>query len=188
MFDMFQILIAVTTGIALSNLALLLLTKNQRESLFGWILTSPRGRRASTSKTPPRSLSPETKLPNNGPSPVAYKDIFPPSSRETLAEAAATLPLAQKEKLKGAEVNETEFKKNIIPWTANYLECGPSTYTPMEISIEEVKALGDFPNYAELSGVSLPDEYKEFDIEKAKPRPYRPFRWAYHQTMCTYQT
>lgn len=125
-------------------------------------------------------------MPNNGPAPVAYKDIFPPSSRESLPKAAATSSVGQKEKLKGLEVDQVEFRKNVIPWTANYQECGPSTYTPMEISIEEVKALGDFPNYAELSGVPLPQEYKEFDIEKAIPRPYRPFRWAYHQTMCTY--
>ena len=185
---MFKIMVAFAIGIVLSNLALLALSKNQRQSLFTWISTSPRGRRASTAKTPPRSLSPETKMPNNGPAPVAYNEIFPPSSREALAKAAATLPPAQKGKLKGLEVDQTEFRKNIIPWAADYQECGPSAYTPMEISIEEVKALGDFPDYAELSGVPLPEEYEGFDIEKAKPRPYRPFRWAYHQTMCTYQT
>ncbi|SLM34138.1 alpha--mannosyltransferase [Lasallia pustulata] len=183
MSTMFKILVAFAIGIVLSNLALFVLSKSQRQSLFTWISTSPRGRRASTAKTPPRSLSPETKVPNNGPAPVAYNDIFPPSSREALAKAAATLPPAQRGKLKGLEVSQVEFKKNIIPWAANYQECGPSTYTPMEISIEEVKALADFPDYAELSGVPLPEEYEEFDMEKAKPRPYRPFRWAYHQTM-----
>ena len=76
------------------------------------------------------------------------------------------------------------FRKGIIPFTANYRECGPSTYTPMEISIEEVKALGDFPDYAELSGVPLPEAYNVFNIGTAIPRPYRPLRWAYHQTMC----
>lgn len=50
--------------------------------------------------------------------------------------------------------------------------------------MEEIKALGDFPDYSKISGVLLPKAYKEFDIEKARPRPYRPFRWAYHQTMC----
>ncbi|KAA6411510.1 MAG: putative alpha-mannosyltransferase [Lasallia pustulata] len=183
MSTMFKILVAFAIGIVLSNLALFVLSKSQRQSLFTWISTSPRGRRASTAKTPPRSLSPETKVPSNGPAPVAYNDIFPPSSREALAKAAATLPPAQRGKLKGLEVSQVEFKKNIIPWAANYQECGPSTYTPMEISIEEVKALGDFPDYAELSGVPLPEEYEEFDMEKAKSRPYRPFRWAYHQTM-----
>jgi len=48
----------------------------------------------------------------------------------------------------------------------------------------EIAAYGDFPDYASLSGVPLPSEYKGFDITKALPRPYRPFRWVYHQTMC----
>jgi hypothetical protein len=57
-------------------------------------------------------------------------------------------------------------------------------FTPCEFSTEEIKALGDFPDYVTLSGVPLPEAYPEFDINKAKPRPYRPFRWNYHQTMC----
>ncbi|KAA8903333.1 hypothetical protein FN846DRAFT_780086 [Sphaerosporella brunnea] len=47
----------------------------------------------------------------------------------------------------------------------------------------EIAAFGRFPDYAKLSGVPLPKPYPEFDIHKALPRPYRPFRWAYHQTM-----
>ncbi|TKX27327.1 hypothetical protein C1H76_0164 [Elsinoe australis] len=49
--------------------------------------------------------------------------------------------------------------------------------------MSEIKALGDFPDYAKLSGVPLPTPYATFDIDTAKPRPYRPLRWAYHQTM-----
>ena len=52
--------------------------------------------------------------------------------------------------------------------------------------MDEIKALGDFPDYEALSGVPLPEPYKEFDIKTALPRPYRPFRWQYHQTMCEY--
>ncbi|EPS44574.1 hypothetical protein H072_1437 [Dactylellina haptotyla CBS 200.50] len=51
-------------------------------------------------------------------------------------------------------------------------------YTPAEIA-----SLGRFPDYAALTGVPLPKPYHEFNIATAKPRPYRPFRWAYHQTM-----
>src|SRR5690242_12370477 len=40
-------------------------------------------------------------------------------------------------------------------------------------------------DYFKLSGVPLPKPLHKFDLEKAKPRPYRPFRWQYHQTMCT---
>ena len=172
-------------GLLLTAIIILALNKHQRESIFAWIPVAPRGRRISTSKTPPRSLSPEKKVPNNGPAPVDYKDVFPPSSRETLAKAAETLSPSQKKQLLGRTVDEAEFKKNLIPFTTDYRECGPSTYTANEISVEEIKALDDFPNYAELSGVSLPEAYKEFKIETAVARPYRPLRWAYHQTMCT---
>lgn len=68
--------------------------------------------------------------------------------------------------------------------TADYRESRESLYTPTGFSIAEIKALGDFPDYAALSGIPLPEVYEGFEIEKALPRPYRPFRWAYHQTMC----
>ena len=152
--------------------------------LSSWLPGCSRGRRISTSKTPPRSLSPEKKVPNNGPPPVDYAVAFPPSRREALAKAAENLPPTQKAKLLGQEIDAAEFRENLIPFTADYKACGPSVYTPTEISVEEIKALGDFPDYAKLSGVSLPQPYTEFKIEQALPRPYRPFRWSYHQTMC----
>ncbi|GES64239.1 HRQ family protein [Aspergillus terreus] len=67
--------------------------------------------------------------------------------------------------------------------TADYRTAQDGTYTPTGFSVAEIKELGDFPDYAALSGVPLPGAYHEFDIEKALPRPYRPFRWSYHQTM-----
>ncbi|KDR69010.1 hypothetical protein GALMADRAFT_272187 [Galerina marginata CBS 339.88] len=39
------------------------------------------------------------------------------------------------------------------------------------------------PDYFKLSGVAPPTPLWDFDIDKAKPRPYRPFRWEYHQNM-----
>lgn len=53
---------------------------------------------------------------------------------------------------------------------------------------KEIEAYGDFPDYAMLSGVRLPEPYPEFNIETALARPYRPFRWSYHQTMGTLST
>ncbi|KAH7926291.1 hypothetical protein BV22DRAFT_1128273 [Leucogyrophana mollusca] len=41
------------------------------------------------------------------------------------------------------------------------------------------------PDYAQLSGFPAPRPIPSFDIDRAKPRPYRPFRWEYYQTMCT---
>ena len=155
----------------------------QREWLPPWLLL-PRGRRSSASKTPPRSVSPEKKVPNNGPSPVDYQDIFPPSSRSTLATVLEDVPAERREHFYRGEIPEAEFRKGQIPLEADFRTCGPSTYTAMGWSIGEIRALGDFPSYAKLSGVPLPQAYTECKVEKAIPRPYRPFRWAYHQTMC----
>ncbi len=107
-----------------------------------------------------------------------HKDHFPPSTRVMLPRAVKSLPEAHR------KVSMDELKKNLIAFEADYRQCGPSTYTPTGMSIEEIAALGDFPDYATLSGVPLPDPYQDFEITKAKARPYRPFRWAYHQTMC----
>ena len=125
-------------------------------------------------------------MPNNAPLSKSddYKDAFPPSRREALATIAETLPAVQRKKLTGHEIDQELFEKSLIPFTANYAETDGDKYTPTGFSVDEIKALGDFPDYAELSGVPLPEPYKEFDIEKARPRPYRPFRWSYHQTMC----
>jgi len=183
-----EYLIVTAIGLVLSAISLLALTKKQRKSILDrispWLPNLSRRHRDQVSKSPPRSLSPEKKVPNNAPPAVGYTDVFPPSTRETLPKAAVSLSTAKQKILDGHEVDVAEFRKNIIPLTADYRECGPSTYTPMEISKEELKALGDFPDYATLSGVPLPEPYKEFKIETAISRPYRPFRWAYHQTMC----
>lgn len=184
-----QCLIAIAIGVMVAAMLVMFMTKEQRDDLLDYGIscmpTLARERRISSSKTPPRSVSPEKKVPNNGPSPVDYKDIFPPSCRDCLAHVAERFPPAQRERLRAGQVDPADFRKGLIPFAADYRECGPSTYTPTEFSVDEIKALGDFPDYAELSGVPLPDAYRQFQIETALPRPYRPFRWAYHQTMCT---
>ena len=182
-------LIIVALGVILICIISFILTKYQSKVITEYLVSRMpniiRGRRISTSKTPPRSFSPEKKVPSNTPSAVDKKDVFPPSCRDSLARIVDGLPSASKARLRHGQIDQTEFKKNLIPLVADYRECGPTTYTPTEISIDEVKALGDFPNYAELSGVPLPQAYRGFKLENAIPRPYRPFRWAYHQTMCT---
>ncbi|KAL8745168.1 MAG: hypothetical protein Q9190_002671 [Brigantiaea leucoxantha] len=144
---------------------------------------SSRSRHVLSLDTPPRSLSPEKKVPSNLPPPADYKDIFPPSARENLKKAAETCSPAQKQKLTDGPLNEAEFRKSIMPFEADYRTCSPPAYTSTGFSADEIRALGDFPDYAELSGVPLPEHYKDFKIETALARPYRPFRWAYHQTM-----
>ena len=42
-------------------------------------------------------------------------------------------------------------------------------------------------DYFVLSGVPRPKPLLNFSITDARPRPYRPFRFPYHQTMGTYR-
>lgn len=150
-----------------------IVNKSKRDALLDRVTF--RGRKASTSKTPPRSLSPE----QSAVSTPSYSDALPPSRREGLANLKEKRPLTATD-----EVSEAEVRRNILPMTQDYQTANGGLYTPMGFSVDEIKALGDFPDYATLSGVLMPNAYREFDIDKAIPRPYRPFRWNYHQTMC----
>ncbi|KAF2787758.1 hypothetical protein K505DRAFT_342680 [Melanomma pulvis-pyrius CBS 109.77] len=141
-----------------------------------------RHRRASGSNTPPRSLSPGKKQLDRITGPD-YTDTFPPSRRFTLADIQSNLPLILGKSRDVLAASPPDSSKACLPITTSYLEAKTPMFTPCEFSTEEIKALGDFPDYATLSGVPLPRPYHEFDIKKAKPRPYRPFRWNYHQTM-----
>ncbi|ORY15177.1 hypothetical protein BCR34DRAFT_191115 [Clohesyomyces aquaticus] len=137
-----------------------------------------RSRRASGSNTPPRSLSPGKKQYDRASDPN-YSDTFPPSRRHTLAEIEGNLPSILGKSQGSLAISPSEC----LPMTMSYLDAKKQMFTPCQFSTEEIKTLGDFPDYATLSGVPLPRPYPEFDIKKALPRPYRPFRWAYHQTM-----
>lgn len=171
---------------------------------LSWMPTTANKRHTTTSKTPSGSLAPTEKSQSNANSPVKskelsseekkpssllptidFRDTFPPSSREALLKAAEKLPPARRQAIRAGQIDQAEFRKDVMSMHANYRECGPSSFTPTGISVEEIDALQDFPDYSELSGVPLPKSYEEFKIETALPRPYRPFRWVYHQTMCT---
>ncbi|KAF2875340.1 hypothetical protein BDV95DRAFT_486578 [Massariosphaeria phaeospora] len=141
-----------------------------------------RRRRASGSNTPPRSLSPGKKQSASTPTTPNYADTFPPSRRFTLAAIQSDLA-AKLGKSRDALVASPPHSRECLPLTTSYLDVKTPMFTPCEFSTDEIKALGDFPDYATLSGVPLPRPYHEFDIKKAIARPYRPFRWNYHQTM-----
>ncbi|CAG8111401.1 unnamed protein product [Penicillium olsonii] len=130
-----------------------------------------RNRKHSTARTPPRSISPDRKSTNSNPS---HANTLPPSRRHTLIDL---------DNQARRDVSDGEILSNLLPMSANYNQSPSTKYTAMGFGIDEIKALGNFPDYATLSGVPLPTPYPEFDIAKALPRPYRPFRWAYHQTM-----
>ncbi|KAL4960173.1 heme-dependent oxidative N-demethylase family protein [Aspergillus stella-maris] len=94
------------------------------------------------------------------------KTQFPPSRRDVLFKAAKANPTAAK---------YAELLK------AKGLKSGPTTATGF--SEADIKALGRFPDYSVLSGVPNPKPCPDFNIKTACLRPYRPFRWTYHQTM-----
>jgi len=186
-------LLIALIGLVLATISLLVLTKSQRRKLLRdlplWLPQLTKRSRSLDSDIPPGSLIPEKKLPTNAPPPVSYADIFPPSTRPTLAKAAGNLPGNTEGLLNsnGNEESEIVIKNNIIPFTADYRDCDSGLYTCTGVSVAEVKALDDFSDYAGMSEVPLPEPYGEFVIEKALPRPYRPFRWGYHQTMCMFR-
>lgn len=179
-----QLLIA---GIALclSAIAYLALSQKQRDTIIQRLGLPLRGRRASSARTPPRSLSPDKKVESNiAPKSTEYVSTFPPDRREALAKVAQSLPSKQREAMGDLAFDLASLAKSVMGFDDDFRTCDEAKYTPMGISVKEVKALGDFPDYASLSDVPLPEPYAEFDIDKAIARPYRPFRWAYHQTMC----
>lgn len=161
-------------AISLTTLYLVLAKSSWKAPLD---LVGLRGRRVLSANTPPRSVSPEKQSAANPTSPSPYADILPPQRREALK----TL---KNEAVPCVEADEKKVLRNLLPMSADYRKSPDGKYTPTGFSVKEIKLLGDFPDYAGLSGVPLPQPYHGFNIDKAIPRPYRPFRWAYHQTMC----
>ncbi|KAI9866281.1 MAG: hypothetical protein M1813_001403 [Trichoglossum hirsutum] len=169
-------MISVCLFLIASTIAFLSLGTKQRDIILK-LVPLPRRRRNPLASTPPRSVTPEKKGPETPP--PNYKDVFPPSRRASLA----VIPSTVQKKLSISTSSSQERPSTIVPLASPIEDLASPAFTATEFSTEEIKALGDFPDYAELSGVPLPKPYSEFVIEKASPRPYRPFRWAYHQTM-----
>jgi len=166
------VFVAGSVGYALSS-------TERRSNLLSHLRQSKR--RASEANTPPRELSPGS---NVDPFETAdYRDTLPPSRRFALKAAAPDI-FPELNEMSEERLQSEEKKKRAIPLDVPFDQVDPKALSPTGISVEEIKALGDFPDYATLSGVPLPQPYNEFDISKALPRPYRPIRWAYHQTMC----
>jgi len=178
----------------ITSAVLLSINKRQRDAVL--VRLHFHRRRTSGASTPPRSFSPNKKtafteldgkeaavLPAS--SVPDYVNTFPPSRRSVLPESAKQRTSEQTTTLLESDPSNALFQEKALPTTRSYeLENDDPRYTPTGFSTQEVKALGDFPAYDILSGVPLPEPYNNFDHTKALPRPYRPFRWAYHQTMC----
>jgi hypothetical protein len=103
-----------------------------------------------------------------------YSQILPPSQREFLAQVSPQAAAASPKHASG----------ELLRFEEDYRQADPAKRVFSGFTIGEIKALGDFPDYATLSDVPLPSPLVDFDVTKAVPRPYRPFRWSYHQTMC----
>ncbi|KAF9874923.1 hypothetical protein CkaCkLH20_07617 [Colletotrichum karsti] len=106
----------------------------------------------------------------------SYVNAFPPSQRAALAELGPQYAGI-------TEVDLAATPKPLLKMGADYRTADHSEFNFSGFSVDDIRSLGDFPDYAKLSGVPLPSPLKDFNIDEAKPRPYRPFRWAYHQTM-----
>lgn len=104
---------------------------------------------------------------------------FPPSRRHTLADL----------KLKGVAGPFTTptpevLSQRAIPSTSTPDWNKDDQFTPTGFSTQDLRALGRFPDYSVITGTRYPEPYgPHFDIKKAIFRPFRPFRWSYHQTM-----
>lgn len=169
---------------AIGTLSYLAINEKQRRIILDRF--DLRRSRAKESLTPPRSLSPAKQGLSEKPLPEGqeYRDTFPPCRRSALAEI-----IDKKFRVGGKSAQALSEiphdTKKCVPDKENVLADGNDhLFTPTGFTMEEIKALGDFPDYATLSGVPLPKAYPEFDIKTAMPRPYRPIRWTYHQTMC----
>ncbi|KFA53801.1 hypothetical protein S40293_01732 [Stachybotrys chartarum IBT 40293] len=103
-----------------------------------------------------------------------YTTVFPPSQRHVLSDLDVAPGLA-KEALGSAG--------QVLGFEDDYRRADDSRYVYSGFTVGEIKALGDFPDYAKLSGVPPPTPVADFNLDKSTPRPYRPFRWSYHQTM-----
>ena len=165
---------------AISSLAYFTLNPKSREVVLSRLRISRS--KTNGSLTPPRSVSNS----KDAKSQPGNDELFPPHRRETLAE----LP-------PGAFKGPGRFAKELSQLPPHYSRLTPDKATcntdafsnhttATGFTVDEIRRLGDFPDYAILSGIPLPVEYKEFDIKTAMPRPYRPYRWPYHQTMCMY--
>lgn len=175
----------------ITSITLLIINKRQRESVLHRLHF--KHRRTSGANTPPRSFSPGIEKsnilsePDTPPSSSTIEliNFFPPSRRSCLPEIAEYVPAIDAEILNAPEPSVDDLRDNSLPTTQSYsVENEVPKYTPTGFTTAEIQAMGDFPPYDILSGVPLPSSYEGFQYAKALPRPYRPFRWTYHQTMC----
>ncbi|RSL95204.1 hypothetical protein CEP52_012199 [Fusarium oligoseptatum] len=103
-----------------------------------------------------------------------YSDVFPPSQRPVLSSLDSRFPY---------NVDTSKLSRLVLQMEENYTTASPERFIYSGFTVGDVLKLGNFPDYAALSEVPLPKPAEDFDIKTSEPRPYRPLRWPYHQTM-----
>lgn len=90
--------------------------------------------------------------------------------------------------LRNPKLTTLPVDASFIPLGKPWEQLSGKKLTPTGFTVDEARDLvGNMPDYAELSGIPLPERvWDDFTIENAQPRPYRPLRWSYHQTMCEF--
>ncbi|KAL1845000.1 hypothetical protein VTK73DRAFT_1351 [Phialemonium thermophilum] len=113
--------------------------------------------------------------------------VFPPSRRHALQHL-----LRESAKTQRSSIPDDAPAPNVLQVQALPMAATPAhfrkggLYTPTGFRLDEVASLGVFPDYAVLSGVRHPEPCgPNFDLSRACFRPFRPFRWGYHQTMAS---
>ncbi|KAL8287849.1 hypothetical protein RB597_000063 [Gaeumannomyces tritici] len=110
---------------------------------------------------------------------------FPPSRRHVLQTLGLPGCAEKGWHAPAVDVPPEILRENALPTTrAIQASDGGELFTPTGFSLRDISSLGSFPDYSLLSGVRHPRPCgDDFDIKRATFRPFRPFRWEYHQTM-----
>ena len=168
--------------LVLTSIIFLTLSKKQKEIVLGYLPFKYNTKQTSTTTVDPHSSKVATEKKPLGED--THEDSFPPSRRFALGEIKSSLPEKLGKSIEELVKSPSDSRTSCVPHDKPWDAVKQPAYTATEFSVEEIQALGDFPDYAGLSGVPPPEPYLNFNLDTAKPRPYRPFRWAYHQTMC----
>ena len=165
----------------------LALTDEQRNGLLYAICIRKQCLTRSSTTTRYGSTQKQIQPPNEESPRKQYCNAFPPSRRHFFSMLGPDTLQRLGKSVEDLGQDPPDYSNQVPDKTCIEEHSWANYLTPTGFTIEEISRLGDFPDYSKLSGVPLPNPYPEFDIKLAKPRPYRPLRWPFHQTMCKFR-